>query len=92
MASSISSISVFDKTWCQAENIEQFRREDLSRRNGLNYYVLYQDENGSVLIEQTVTNETDPKWIQKAIDMGLIFMKKVDHEITLASWKARDAK
>lgn len=90
------TISIFGKTWHQVEDFEQLRRQDQndrSRRTGLKYFVLYNDDESSngILIEQTITAASDPEWLEKAISYGHIYLQAVDHEITYTAWKSRVA-
>lgn len=95
-----TTISILGKTWCQAESFEQFRYQEprnRKRRNSLKYYILYQEDpspsgegarradGAGILIQQTITPDTDPSWLEKAISSGHIYLEKVDHDITKAA-------
>lgn len=91
-----ATISILGKTWCQAESLEQFRRQEptnRSRREGMKYYILYcapgespfpkggQGDFG-VLIQQAVTSSTDPTWLDEAIKLGSIYLEEIDFNLT----------
>jgi hypothetical protein len=85
------TISFMDFTYCKAKDLEQFRfqngKQIGSRRIDLKYYVAYQDEqnNSVILIENKISNTTDPKWLKEAIALEAIYLQKFDHDMTLTS-------
>lgn len=95
-----ATISILGKTWCQVESFEQFRHQeptDRTRRIGLKYYVLYEEipggagtAGGSILIEHTITKQTDATWLEKAVNLGHVYLQQIDHDMTLTAYKARE--
>ncbi len=94
-----ATISVFKKSFHQVPTLEHFRyqegRKVGARRIGLVYYVLYLEgnppfqggcpEGGGLLIQQTITADTDPNWLATAISAGHIYLEKVDFDITASA-------
>lgn len=81
------TISFLEFTYCKAESLEQFRFQEetnRARRLGMPYYVAYMDETNNVamMMEHHISEKTNAKWLEKAIELGAIYMKKPDFEIT----------
>ncbi len=89
----VSDTIVFmDRHYRRADSLEQFRHQEpknRSRRVGLKYYILYKDEanQAAVLVQDQVSPETDPKWLEKAISLGSIYLHQVDYDITITAIK-----
>jgi hypothetical protein len=96
------TIAILSQTFCQVQDLLQLRHtngpDKGRRRYGLKYYLLYNSPPGeerqspevaSILVEQSIDDSTDLNFLKSALDLKLLYLHKLDYDITFKAMKQR---
>ncbi len=79
----MKTLEITGREWVQVENFNQMRHEKGSRRLGLIYWVKMDLDGTIYLVQDSISEKTNVKWLQEAIKMGAIYLERIDYDITL---------
>ena len=78
-----TEINIFDRRYIQCQYFSHFRFEDGKRRMDMPFWVRCAESGVVHLIQYHISNETEVKWLMSLIEDGMVYMRSIDHALTL---------